>query len=357
MSTVRSSRLESVDALRGITVAAMLVVNDAGDWDHVFRWLEHASWHGCTLPDYIFPFFMVIVGVSITLALGPRLARGVATPVLARSVVLRGLRIILLGLALHAFASGVLPGREMRVMGVLQRIGICFGAAGLVVVYFRAAWQWGLMVALLVAYGVLLWAGGPMEPHLNIVDRVDTSVLGPYAYVFDAQTGRGQDPEGLLSTLGALASTLLGVRAGVWLQSGHLRKLFALGCGLLAAGSLGTLVMPLNKQLWTPTFVLWTGGAAVLLLSAASWLVDRRGWPVLFRSMGLNAIVVYAGAWVATCLLEGTGAMPLVYRSLFVPLVPTLGLQGASLAFALVFTAAGWGLMGWFERKGWRFSI
>lgn len=353
----RTSRLDSVDALRGLTVAAMLVVNDAGDWNHVFPWLEHAAWHGCSPADYIFPMFLVIVGVSIALALGPQLAQGVAKPLLARPVVLRGLRIVLLGLALHALAAWWLPGREMRLMGVLQRIGICFALAGLALIYLRAAGQSLLVGLLLLVYTGLLLAGGPLEPHLNIADRFDTAVLGKYAYVFDAASGLAQEPEGLLSSLGALASTLLGVQAGVLLRAGRLPALLAMGGVLLVVGALGSLAMPLNKQLWTSSFVLWTSGVAVVLLAVAHWGVDRRGWPALGRSMGINAIVVYAGSWVATCALEGSGAMAPLYAALFAPLAVWIGPQGASLAFALAFTAVGWCLMVWFARKGWKISI
>ncbi len=352
-----ASRLYSVDALRGVTVAAMLVVNSAGDWNHVFPWLEHAAWHGCALADYIFPIFLVVVGVSIALAYTQKLSAGMARGLLARPLLLRGLRIALLGLALNAFAVWLVPGRQMRLMGVLQRIGICFVFAGLAFIYLRAAWQWVLIGILLVAYTCLLLGGGSLEPHHNISDRVDTWALGKYAYVFDASRGLGQEPEGLLSTLGALASTLLGVRAGVLLRAGRVQALIAIGGALLILGSIGSVVLPLNKQLWTPSFVLWTSGVAFLLLSVAHWGVDQRGWPALGRSMGINAIVVYASAWVVTCLLEGSGAMAPVYASLFAPLATWIGLQGASLAFAMAFTATGWLLMAWFARRGWRFSI
>ena len=357
MTLKTPSRLDSVDALRGLTVAAMLLVNNAGDWGHVFHWMEHATWHGCTPADFIFPFFLVIVGVSIALALGPRLDQGADRLALARGVVLRGVRIVLLGLALHLIATWLLPGREFRPMGVLQRIGICFALAGLVFVYLRAAWQWALLAVLLVGYSLLLFLGGGFEPHLNIADRVDNAVLGTYAYSFDLRTGLGQEPEGILSTLGALASTLLGVRAGVWLRARDVRTLLQAGAVLLLLGAATNLVMPWNKQLWTPSFVLWTSGAAFVLLAAAHRLVDLRGWPAVGRSMGINAIVVYAGSWVATCVLEATGAMAAIYGTVFTPLVPWIGPAGASLAFAVAFTACGWALMAWFARKGWRFSI
>ena len=146
-------RINSIDAVRGLTVAAMLLVNDAGDWSHVYPWLEHAEWHGCTPPDFIFPIFMLIVGVSINLAFSPRLDAGADTAPLARSVLWRAARIVLLGIALHVVAMLLLNGRGFLLFGVLQRTGICFAAAGLMAIYLRSARaQWTAFVAILLGY-------------------------------------------------------------------------------------------------------------------------------------------------------------------------------------------------------------
>ncbi|HJW46223.1 MAG TPA: heparan-alpha-glucosaminide N-acetyltransferase domain-containing protein, partial [Lysobacter sp.] len=149
-------RWASVDALRGITVAAMLLVNNPGDWGHVYAPLLHAQWHGITPTDLIFPLFLFVVGVSIALALSPRLERGESQPALASIVVKRAARIVGLGLLLHLCALWALDLPHYRVMGVLQRIGLCFAAAGLLVLYSPPRAQWAIFFALLIGYAVLL---------------------------------------------------------------------------------------------------------------------------------------------------------------------------------------------------------
>lgn len=346
-------RLASVDALRGLCVAAMLLVNNPGDWGHIYAPLEHAAWHGWTPTDLIFPFFLFIVGVSLSLAMGAKneAGRGAAQ----RAVVLRrGLRIVLLGLALHALAWWLMDKPSLRVMGVLQRIGLCFGAAGLIAIQWRARGQWVWIVALLLGYGGLLLLGGSMDKAGNIASHLDAWLLGSHGYEWNAASGRGHDPEGVVSTLGALATTLLGWRCGEALRVGALRRLAALGLvlavlgwGLDAAG-----LMPINKNLWTPSFVLWTAGLAALALLAAHCLVDGRGWPALGRSFGVNAIAAYAGAWTSTVLLEGLNWMAPLYARGFGWLEPLLGPEGRSLAFALVFVAIWWIIVRVLDRRG-----
>ncbi|OEZ63972.1 acyltransferase family protein [Duganella sp. HH105] len=352
-------RINSIDAVRGLTVAAMLLVNDAGDWSHVYPWLEHAEWHGCTPPDFIFPIFMLIVGISINLALSPRLDAGAATAPLARSVLLRAVRIVLLGLALHVVAMLLLNGRGFRLFGVLQRTGICFAAAGLLAIHVRGARaQWAVFAAILLAHWALLLAGGTLEPGLNLSDRIDSALLGHLAYQYDAATGIGHDPEGILGTLPSLATVILGLRAGDWLRSGQTRKLALAGVAAMLAGGIWSLALPFNKQLWTSSFVLWTGGFGMLAIALAHQLIDVRNWPPLGRAMGVNAIAAYAGSWIATCVIEGSGIMgPLYARVFSQPLTPVFGPWVASMAFALAFTAVFWLAMAGADRRGWRMTI
>ena len=354
-------RINSIDAVRGLTVAAMLLVNDAGDWAHVYPWLEHAEWHGCTPADFIFPIFLLIVGVSINLSLDRQLANSDAAgrTAIARTVLLRGVRIVLLGLALHAVAALLLHGRGFRLFGVLQRTGICFVAAGLLAIYVRSVcYQWSIFVAILLGYWALLAAGGSLEPALNLPDRVDTALLGRLAYQYDALNGLAHDPEGILGTLPALATVILGMRAGAWLRAGQTGVLAIAGAAAMLAGGLWSLALPLNKQLWTSSFVLWTGGFGMLAIALAHSLIDRHGWPALGRAMGVNAIAAYAGSWIATCFLEGSGAMTPLYRSVFAePLVPLFGPSVASLAFAACFTAVFWLAMVYADKRGWRVTI
>jgi predicted acyltransferase len=351
-------RLASVDALRGLTVAAMLFVNDAGDWRHVHPWFEHAAWDGLSPPDLVFPLFLFIAGVSIAMALVPRLDRGDDAKRLARQAAARALRIVLLGLALHAVSWLTVQQGPFRVMGVLQRIGLCYGAAALLAIGVRrAGGQWAVIGLLLALYAALLMAGGSLQPWLNLPDRIDTALLGAHAYQVDAASGRSHDPEGLLSTLPAIASVLLGVRAGAMLRAGTMMRLVAVGVVVLAAGAAWSLVQPLNKNLWTSSFALCTGGLSMLLLALAHRLVDQRGWPALGRSLGRNAITAYALAWLAACAIEASRRMARLYPVLFA--APLSGFEPwvASAAYALVFTAVIWALMVVFDRRGWHITI
>jgi predicted acyltransferase len=352
-------RLSSVDALRGITVAAMLLVNNAGDWDHVYAWLEHASWHGCTPADFIFPFFLLIVGVSLHLALAPKLERGADLAELSRSVVRRGLRIFLLGLVLHLIAYWLIEGRNFRLMGVLQRIGICFAIVGLIAIHVRSVKaQWLIIAAILLGYGAVLLSAGSLQPDLNLVDRIDTALLGQLAYSFDPLTGLAHEPEGLLSTLPGIATVLLGLQAGRYLRNAQANYLWQFGTLALLAGYLSSYLIPLNKQLWTPSFVLWTAGFAYLCMSAAHALIDVRGMPALGRSFGINAIAAYAGSWVATCVLAASGWAEPLYRTFFaLPLAEYFSPEFTSLAFAVVFTAVFALLMLLFRQRGWRITV
>lgn len=334
-----SRRLDSVDALRGLSVAAMLLVNNPGDWGHVYGPLEHAAWHGFTPTDLIFPFFLFIVGVSSALSLGPRIDSGAATAPLRTAVLVRSLRIIGLGLVLHLLAWWLMNKPEFRVMGVLQRIGLCFAFAGLVTIYLRPRMQWALLAVLLAGYGALLHGDATLEKLGSLAQRVDTAVLGRFAYEWDAKTGVAFDPEGLLSTLGALSTCVFGLLCGGLLRRGQVANLLAVGGVAAALGLAWSVSLPLNKQLWTPSFVLWTGGLAALALAAAHVWVDQKGGRPWGRAFGLNAIAAYAGAWMCTVLLEGFGLMAPIYAKGFGWLEPLVGPFGRSLAFALVFVA------------------
>lgn len=354
----RGARLASVDALRGITVAAMLLVNTPGDWGHVYAPLQHAQWHGCTPTDLVFPFFLCIVGVSIALGVVPRAQAGTGRAVLMHAVVVRGLRIAGLGLLLHLLAWWWLDLPHYRPWGVLQRIGLCFVAAGAVALYLRPRAQWLLLAALLAGWWALLLAGGTLAPFDNIASRIDDALLGPWLYQHDPLTGRGHDPEGLPSTLGALATTMLGLRAGDWLRAGQRRRLWAAAALALVLGLACTPWMPWNKQLWTPSYVLWTGGWALLAVAAAHALVDRRGWPALGRAFGVNAIAAYAGSAVMVYALAGLGLWEPLYRHLFAGwMTPRFGPALPSLAFALAFVGLWWLAMRWMDRRGWHLKV
>ena len=351
-------RFASVDALRGLTVAAMLLVNTPGDWAHVYAPLLHSEWSGCTPTDLIFPFFLFIVGVSIALGIAPRVESGASRPRLRNAVLLRAARIVGLGLLLHLLAWWLLDKDHFRPWGVLQRIGICFAIAGLLAIHTRARTQWLCLWTLLLGYwGLLAWGGG-YAPWTNLASRIDTALLGPLVYQFDATTGRGHDPEGLLSTLPAIATTLLGLRAGDWLRRGNTGHLCIAAVAALLLGALWAQVFPLNKNLWTSSYVLWTGGWAMLTLAACHVLVDIRGWPALGRSFGINAIAAYAGSALMVYVFAALGWWESIYSIGFSNwMTPGFGPYTPSLAFALVFVAVWWTIVWWMDRRGWHVRI
>jgi predicted acyltransferase len=354
-SEAAGTRWASVDTLRGVAVAAMLLVNNPGDWAHVWAPLRHAAWHGFTPTDFVFPLFLFVVGVSLALGLEPALERGAAVAPLQRALLRRALRIVLLGLALHAAAWWLLDTRAFRPMGVLQRIGICIALAGLVALHARARGQWLAIGVLLLGWAALL--ASDVAKAGNVADRIDSLLLGRFAYQYDAATGRAHDPEGVLSTLGALATTLLGLRAGAWLRAGRRRVLWIAGGAGSALGLLGSLALPLNKALWTPSFSLFTAGLAALALAACHEAIDRRGLPAVGRTMGVHALAVYAGAWLMSCVLGAWPAARAATRQMLDALSPSIGPEAASFAYALLFTSVWWVVARTLDARGWRLKL
>ena len=345
-------RLASLDALRGCTVAAMLLVNDPGDWSHVYAPLDHAAWNGCTPTDLVFPFFLFMVGVSVALAIVPRREQGTAAGMLARAALWRALRLVALGVAINGLAWWLMPGAHLRLPGVLQRIGACFGAVALFALYARPRTQWAAIAALLLGYWGLLALGGSLQPWFNIVSRTDTAVFGHHVYLINPASGRGHDPEGLLSTLPSLATTLLGLRAGCALRAEKLKPLLLAGLLALLLGALWSRWLPLNKNLWTPSFVLWCAGWATLVLLAFHALIDRRGWPAIGRRFGVNAIAAYAGSELLQILLPALGWGGPLYRTLFARwMTPRFGPYVPSLAYALAFVALWWLIVWALDRR------
>lgn len=321
----------------------MLLVNDPGDWDHVFAPLDHAAWNGCTPTDVIFPFFLFVMGVSAALSILPRLERGEAPAALRNAALWRALRLVALGVLINALAAWLMPGRDMRWPGVLQRIGVCFAAVAMFAIYSRPRTWWSAIVVLLAGYAALLWSGGSLAPWVNIVSRTDSAVFGHAVWSIDPVTGRGHDPEGLLSTLPAVATCLLGLCAGRWLRNRDLRMPLIAAAVSLVLGAVWSHWMPFNKNLWTPSFVLWTGGWALLALAVFHRAVDLHGWPAFGRRFGVNAIAAYAGSELMQVLLPALGVQDWIYREGFARwIAPWAGPRIASLVFALAFTLLWW---------------
>jgi predicted acyltransferase len=304
-----SGRLLSLDVFRGATIAAMILVNNPGDWGTVYWPLLHAPWNGWTPTDLIFPFFLFIVGVSLTLS-----KRASFRPALVRSLELVGL-----GLLLNLYPYFPIAG--LRWPGVLQRIGVCYLAAWAAKRYLRPRSTVLLTLALLVGYWLVMTRlSGPeghapnLEVETNLSAQLDRVLLVPHVW---SQT-KTWDPEGFLSTFPAIATTLLGLLFGEWLLGRKNRSPFRTTLGLLLAGLVLTLVgvawgewappsllFPINKGLWTSSYVLLTGGLAAASLGLCYVVVDVAGWRTWatpFISYGRNAIAVF----VASGLLADT---------------------------------------------------
>ena len=351
-------RLASVDALRGCTVAAMLLVNDPGDWAHVYAPLEHSEWNGCTPTDLIFPFFLFVMGVSVALGIVPRVERGDDVRMLRRAALMRASRIVMLGIAINLVAWWLLSGAHLRLAGVLQRIGLCFAGTALFAVYTRPRIWYIAIASLLLGYWAILFAGGSLEPWSNIASRVDSFVFGSHVYLIDAASGRGHDPEGLLGTLPSLATSLLGLCAGTWLKAERVRLLFLSSCTALLLALLWSQWLPFNKNLWTPSFALWCAGWAGLALLLFHYAIDLRGWPAWGRRFGVTAIAAYTGSELMQILLPALGWQEPIYRHLFSSwITPLAGPYISSLSFALAFVLLWWLIVAAMDRRRLYFRL
>ena len=371
---VPAPRLVSLDVFRGLTVMMMLVVNNPGDWGHIYPPLEHAEWNGCTPTDLVFPFFLFIVGVSLAYALaGAKAAGAPAGPVLAR-VARRAATLFALGLLTSLYPH--FDFSTVRILGVLQRIGLVYFGAS--VVYMLSGWrtQATLVLGLLVAYAVLMQlvpvpgTGGPsLAPATNLGAWLDRTILTePHLW----KTSRTWDPEGLLGTLPALGTGLLGALAGQWLRTtrppgAKLIGLVAGGALAAGAGLLWSQWFPINKALWTSSFVLFTGGLAALLLAALYWLCDvqhSRWWTTVPVAAGVNAIAVFFGSAILSRTLgllhlggpRGlVGGQEWLYESFIAP--HFLDPRNASLAGAVVCLLVWLVALVLVRRQGWIWKV
>jgi predicted acyltransferase len=301
--------------MRGITIAGMLLVNNPGSWGHIYAPLEHAEWNGLTPTDLVFPFFMFIMGISTYLSLSHyafRLTRATVIKIVRRTIVIFaiGLGVAWIGMLLRGLRDGLslaeaaLTFDHIRILGVLPRLAISYGVAAIVAVTVSHRFIPWLIATLLVAYAAILLTGHGYEfSDKNIISIVDHSLLGESHMYSDTVFGETLkfDPEGLLSTIPAIAHVLLGFCVGRLLmnQSDNIKRallLLIVGVILTFAGLLLSYGLPINKKIWSPTFVLTTCGLASSLLGLLVWIVDIHRhirWSRCFIVFGINPLALY----------------------------------------------------------------
>ena len=353
-----AGRLVSLDVFRGVTIAGMLLVNNPGNWGAIYPPLRHAEWHGWTPTDLIFPFFLFIVGVAMTYSTARQVELGAGRRKLFINATRRALILFALGLLIHGFPYYDLS--TIRIPGVLQRIALAYWLASAVVLVTR--WRGQALVAgtLLILYWLAMTlipvpgaGAGNLEPGKDLGAYIDRMVFGTqHLWVYS----KTWDPEGLLSTIPAVATTLTGVLAGYWIRSPRTPAertawLFVAGSGGLLLGLIWGMVFPINKNLWTSSYVLFTSGMACHFLAMCYWIVDVRGyrrWAAPFVWYGTNAIAAFflssiVGRLTAFPTLirmpdpaggDAIALKPYVYERFYAPLASPIN---ASLLYALTY--------------------
>lgn len=348
--SLKTERLVSIDFLRGFTVAGMILVNSPGSWETIYPPFSHSEWNGCTPTDLVFPFFLFIVGVSIHFSLSKAKIAQVETKSLIFKILKRSLILFGLGLFLNAFPFFQLT--DLRIMGVLQRISIVFGVCA---VLYLLNNKWNLLTiatVLLIFYWVLMVFipfsdvfPNPLSPGNDFSSHIDRIFLSGHMW----SHSKIWDPEGLFSTLPAISSGLIGVLTGMWIDGKEeiKRKLLVLvitGCTLIVLGLIIDKSFPINKSLWSSSFVLFTSGIAILTASFFYWLIDGlkiKGFIGPFLAFGSNAISAYLLSEILAkigytfgIILNGNfiSYQELVFKTLF---LSWLNPYNASLAMAI----------------------
>jgi predicted acyltransferase len=355
------NRLQATDVLRGLTVALMIIVNTPGNEAHAFAPLVHATWHGFTLTDLVFPTFLFAVGNALAFTFQRQVDAGTLWPKTMRRV----LTILLLGLLLNELARQLLnlPGGT-RIPGVLQRIALTFGLATAVLYLFKGRSAFVFCVLVLLVYGMVLALFGDYSLTGNVGLHIDLWLFGP-SHLYRGE-GIPFDPEGLLGTLPATVNVLGGYLAGrmlmqlrsVGMQSRVVGRLLWTGAVLLVLGLCWHQLQPINKKLWTSSYVLLTLGLDFILLALLQFIGSRQ-WMGFFEVFGRNALAIYLLSELAVIALlaipAGKGnALGLIYQSMFEGVG---GQQIGSLLFATAFMLACWLVAYALDRKGVYFKV
>lgn len=386
-----NQRFYSLDVFRGATVCLMILVNNPGSWGHIFNPLEHAPWHGLTPTDLVFPFFLFAVGNAMAFVM-PRL-EAAGDAIFWKKVIKRSLIIFLIGLFLSwwpfmqwtdgslAFRNWVDPSnptKGVRILGVLQRIAICYFFASIIIYYLkpRKAFLTGLII--LLVYWLLCYVGNPTDPYSLqgwFGTEVDKDVLGlPHIYQAEKLNGKNFpfDPEGLMSTLPAIVQVILGFMVGDYIQKKArltavgqgknyemVAGLFVVGVAMLVTGFCWDTVFPINKKIWTSSYVIYTTGLATITIATMIYLIEfkniKGGLARFFDVFGKNALFVFAlSAFLPKTLglvKLGNGVTPWnwLYKKVLinVPGAPEIG----SLLYALCVITFMWAICYWMDKR------
>lgn len=381
-------RFLSLDVFRGATVAGMILVNNPGSWGHMFSPLKHAAWHGCTPTDLVFPFFLFAVGNAFAFVM-PGLQQG-GTGAFYKKVVKRTILIFLIGLLLTwwpfvQWRGGELvfkhwvnpdnPESGIRILGVLQRIALCYFFAAIILYYFKIKGAAIISAIILLGYWLILYVfGDPADPYSMdgyAGNAIDKSILG-VAHMYKGE-GKPFDPEGILSTLPAIVQVILGYFAGYYIRlKGKtyemITHLFVAGCVLIFAGFFWDLAFPINKKIWTSSYVVYTTGLALLIIATIIWAIEMKGWKGagarFFEVFGKNPLFIFALSALVPktlALLRWTDRLndkgdpvyitplPWFYQKILRPLFEDQRISSFlySVCFLLVF----WAICHWMDKK------
>lgn len=375
LSKNNNGRLLALDILRGITIAGMILVNNPGSWGHIYAPLEHAEWNGLTPTDLVFPFFMFIMGISTYFSLRKydfRLSGSCVWKIVRRTIVifLIGMAIAWFGLFLRGilgtktFSEAVFCFDHIRILGVMPRLALCYGIGSIIALTIRPkALPWAVALMLAVYSILLIFGEGFNYSDTNIISIIDHKVLGPdhmYTSTIDGVRLKF-DPEGLLSTLPSIAHMLIGFICGGLIMKTkdnekRINSLFIVGTIMTFAGFLLDYGMPINKKIWSPTFVLTTCGLASSFLGLLIWIIDIKGkrrWCRFFEAFGINPLFMYCLGAVLSIVI-GTVKVPYsgnesgmisikgwIYDGVLLPLCGSDATL-ASLIFAILFVLFNW---------------
>ncbi len=375
-----NQRFYSLDVFRGATVALMILVNNPGSWSHIYAPLEHASWHGCTPTDLVFPFFLFAVGNAMAFVM-PKLEE---KNIFWQKVIKRTLLIFLIGLFLNWFPfikyneAGHLvakPFENLRIFGVLQRIALSYFFASVIVHFFKVRGAFVFGAFLLLFYWFLCVAINPADPFSLkgwFGTKVDLYLLGN-SHLYHGE-GVAFDPEGLMNTFGSIVQVILGYLVGNYIitkgkTAEMLNSLFVAGAVLIFAGFAWDMVFPINKKIWTSSYTVYTTGLALIILSVMIYLIEfknaKGGWSRFFDVFGKNALFIFALSGILPRLLGliriSNGLTPegkpkyltpfgWFYEHLCKPILPADPRIG-SLIYALCFIAMMWFFAWWMDKK------